>query len=316
MNGYVMTGLSAKKVTEEQQGILCAPIDPVDVEVKPVSHLQVYLSHGKYRERLNRAFGVGGWGMEAVGEPEERSGYLMQKWALWVEGRCLDVSRGAQRMGEEDEKGMAWDDAEEAAKSNALVRCCKTIGMALECWDRKWIAWFRDTHCVKVWVEGQRQPLWRRKDDPPLYKETGSVGGARPAAPVLAPPVVDKEYPQPVKEKKVPVPGNGEGYISVIQQQELFAALKEGGKRTLSEFRLLLTENKLQGTGSIPVGDFQKYLAWMKGALFPAPSGMDQLQEVAKKLGKSLQDIAEEWGYPSPERLPPDVIVEIVGSAG
>ena len=301
MNDY-LKGISSQAVTKDQQEILCAPVDPADVEVKPASFLQVYLSHGKYRERLNKAFGAGGWGMVPVGEPEEKAGYLMQKWALWAGDRCLDVSRGAQLLGnEDDDKGMSWDDAEESAKSNAIVRCCKAIGIAAECWDRKWIAGFRENYCVQVWVEGQKRPLWRRQDDPPLYRETGMVRkGERPVAD--PPPKVE------MLKKEVEKKENGKGtYISVDQQKSLFEQLKVAGKRTLNEFQLYLTQRGKQGTGSILVSEFDSYVGWLKGE----EVSLSGIEEAAKKLGKTPQELAEEWGYPAPERVPPEVLKEI-----
>ena len=70
--------------------------------------------------------------------------------------------------------------ATEGAKSNALMRCCKDLGIASELWDPRFIRTFRAKHCVEVWVEdaksGRKRKLWRRKDMGPFeypFKETG-----------------------------------------------------------------------------------------------------------------------------------------------
>lgn len=308
MDDY-LAGISSKKVSDEQQQILCAPVDPDDVEVKPTSFFQAYLSHSKYRERLNKAFGAGGWGMKPVGEPEKRDDYLLQKWTLWAEGRCLDVSVGAQVLGSEED-GMPWEDAIESVKSKALVRCCKAIGVAMECWNRQWIAHFRDNYCVKVWIKDKKQPVWRRKDDQPLYNETGIVAGPSPSQGRAVP---DSAHPLGMKDKGT-VHENGSRTITPAQEAELIALLKATRKRTPEEFRVLLSQHKIQRTGKILASEFHQYLAWAKGEPIPdgkeSPLGM--LQEVAGRLGKTPQALAEEWGYPAPERVPPDVLAEIV----
>lgn len=66
---------------------------------------------------------------------------------------------------------MSLATALEAAKSNALMRCCKDIGIASELWDPSFNTKWRSTHCVQVWVmnrDGKKRKLWRRKDDPPI----------------------------------------------------------------------------------------------------------------------------------------------------
>ncbi len=64
--------------------------------------------------------------------------------------------------------------AGEGCKSNALMRCCKDIGIASELWDPRYIRNFKKTHCDEVWVEHvstkKRRQIWLRKDSPaPAY---------------------------------------------------------------------------------------------------------------------------------------------------
>lgn len=88
----------------------------------------------------------------------------------------VSTARGEQEYF--DPNGVAT--ATEGAKSNALMRCCKDLGIASELWDPRFIRTFRAKHCVEVWVEdaktGRKRKLWRRKDQPAFeypYKETG-----------------------------------------------------------------------------------------------------------------------------------------------
>lgn len=61
--------------------------------------------------------------------------------------------------------------AGEGAKSNALMRCCKDLGIAAELWDPRFIRKFKKEHCHEVWVEHvvskQKRKIWLRKDCEP-----------------------------------------------------------------------------------------------------------------------------------------------------
>ena len=59
--------------------------------------------------------------------------------------------------------------AGEGCKSNALMRCCKDIGIASELWDPRFIRTFKKAHCAEVWVENvstkKKRQIWMRKDN-------------------------------------------------------------------------------------------------------------------------------------------------------
>lgn len=63
--------------------------------------------------------------------------------------------------------------AGEGCKSNALLRCCKDLGIASELWDPRFIRAFKKAHCNEVWVEHvvtkKRRQVWTRKDSEPTY---------------------------------------------------------------------------------------------------------------------------------------------------
>jgi hypothetical protein len=60
----------------------------------------------------------------------------------------------------------------EGVKSQALVRCCKDIGVASELWDMAYVTDWKNKHAVAVWCEnqktGQKKTLYRRLDRPPF----------------------------------------------------------------------------------------------------------------------------------------------------
>lgn len=56
----------------------------------------------------------------------------------------------------------------EGCKSNALMRCCKDLGIASELWDPIYLRWFKKANLSEVWVEHvvtkKKRTFWYRKD--------------------------------------------------------------------------------------------------------------------------------------------------------
>jgi len=116
---------------------------------------------------LNAAFGPGGWGLAPRGETHVDKRIVSREWGLvclgryvpsdvlmtWLTSRLVSVARGEQEYF--DESGIPT--ATEACKSNALMRCCKDLGIASELWDPTFIREFKSKHCVEVWVEHAKQ---------------------------------------------------------------------------------------------------------------------------------------------------------------
>ncbi|KAI8867675.1 mitochondrial genome maintenance MGM101, partial [Ramicandelaber brevisporus] len=147
-----------KSITE----ILLAPIPDSDIEIKPDGML--YLPEIKYRRILNRAFGPGGWGLVPRGPHSVNERTLSREFALICLGRFVSQARGEQEFFKES--GLAT--ATEGAKSNALMRCCKDLGIASELWDPAFIHEFKAKHCKEAIVtnvsKGSKTKLWRRND--------------------------------------------------------------------------------------------------------------------------------------------------------
>lgn len=72
--------------------------------------------------------------------------------------------------------------ATEGCKSNALMRCCKDLGVASELWDPRFIRKFMKEWAKEVWVEHvttkKRRKITIRKDESVQYpwKETKLSG--------------------------------------------------------------------------------------------------------------------------------------------
>ena len=94
----------------------------------------------------------------------------------------------SQAMGEHtfySRSNLAYGKACESAKSNALMRCCKDLGVASELWDPRFIKQWKAKYAEELWCENvrnkERKKLWRRKDsaDPFPFPWRESGGGAK-----------------------------------------------------------------------------------------------------------------------------------------
>ncbi|EDV25505.1 uncharacterized protein TRIADDRAFT_55661 [Trichoplax adhaerens] len=163
-------GIAASPFPKESADILMAPVKAEDVEVKPDGLL--YLPEIRYRRILNQAFGPGGWALMPRGQPTminnegELSQLVIREFALYVGGRFVAQSVGEHLHYSKNE--LSTGKALESAKSNALMRCCKDLGVASELWDPTFVYNFKKNHCVEVWCENARnskekRKLWRLK---------------------------------------------------------------------------------------------------------------------------------------------------------
>ncbi|KAH8154324.1 uncharacterized protein LAJ45_02092 [Morchella importuna] len=156
-------GLSVEPFSKETADVLLAPLDPEDVEVKPDGI--IYLPEIKYRRILNKAFGPGAWGLAPRGETIVTDKAVTREYALVCNGRLVSVARGEQDYF--DPSGIPT--ATEGCKSNALMRCCKDLGIASELWDPRWIRGFRKKYCDEKFGEHQltkkKKKLWVKKGD-------------------------------------------------------------------------------------------------------------------------------------------------------
>lgn len=148
----------------------------------------IYLPEIKYRRVLNKAFGPGGWGLAPRGEHNISAKNISREYALICNGRFVSQARGEQDYF--DITGLPT--ASEGCKSNALMRCCKDLGIASELWYKKtqkqtshyflfilffffihrdpvFIRKFKKKYGAEVWAEHvttkKKKKLWRKKDD-------------------------------------------------------------------------------------------------------------------------------------------------------
>ena len=106
--------------------------------------------------------------------------YVVGSLSAWFLYRLVSVARGEQDYFSPD--GIPT--ASEGCKSNALMRCCKDLGVASELWDPQYIRKFKAEHVREVFVEHmvskQKKRIFLRKDAKVGYpfKETKAYGSA------------------------------------------------------------------------------------------------------------------------------------------
>ncbi|KAF9174482.1 hypothetical protein BGX21_007369 [Mortierella sp. AD011] len=158
------SGMAIEPFEKEVAEILMKPLDPDDIEIKPDGLL--YLPEIKYRRILNKAFGPGGWGLAPRSDHSVSPKTISREYALVCRGRFVSTARGEQDYF--DPSSLAT--ASEGCKSNALMRCCKDLGVASELWDPSFIRKFKKQYCEELFAEHvvtkRKKKLWKRKDQP------------------------------------------------------------------------------------------------------------------------------------------------------
>jgi len=157
-------GLGSQPFSREIADILLAPIKDQDIEIKPDGLL--YLPEIKYRRILNKAFGPGGWGLVPRTESLITKSQISREYGLICHGRLISIARGEQDYFGGEEKVTT---ALEGCKSNALMRCCKDLGIASELWDPGFIRKWKAKYCEEVFVEHvvnkKKKKLWKLKSN-------------------------------------------------------------------------------------------------------------------------------------------------------
>ncbi|SCU80606.1 LANO_0B00672g1_1 [Lachancea nothofagi CBS 11611] len=155
-------GLGSRPFEDVVQVELSKPIASEDIEIKPDG--LIYLPEIKYRRILNKTFGAGGWGLVPRSETSVTDKLVTREYALVCHGQLVSLARGEQDYFADS--GIPT--ATEGCKSNALMRCCKDLGIGSELWDPVFIKSFKKTHCTDKFVEHvttkKKRKIWLRKD--------------------------------------------------------------------------------------------------------------------------------------------------------
>ena len=177
-------------LSPEAEKVLNEPLPDDEVDIRPDDGM-IYASHEYYRRQLNRAFGRMGWTLVPGSPLTQRPGTneWYQRWVLFVGGVYAAEAFESYDY-QPNNARMDLSDVAEAIKSGALKRCCKDLGVATECWNKRFQQRWRNEHAVqvvaKVFRRGQEvnANVWRRKDADKLPGEQQRSSG--PSSPTTA----------------------------------------------------------------------------------------------------------------------------------
>ena len=140
---------------------LAEPINDSLVDIRPDG--LIYVSHPHYRDRLDAAFGVGGWALVPLAAPKVSGNRVIYYGFLKARGQYIGDAFGGAEYLPQNRNGN-FDNSAEAAKSDCLVRCCKALPIFRECWDKEYADFWKATYAEQVGSNGGRGPrVWRKK---------------------------------------------------------------------------------------------------------------------------------------------------------
>jgi hypothetical protein len=135
--------ITSQEFPEHVKQVLSTPVNELDVEIKPDGPL--YLPEVRYRRILLTAFGPGGWCLVPRGPHSIVDGILSREYALYASGRLISIARGAALIQGHSNAAAS----SESVRSNALMRCCKDLGVASELWDPSYVTKWKDRYAAK-----------------------------------------------------------------------------------------------------------------------------------------------------------------------
>lgn len=160
----------AVKLTQAQKDILFADVPEEQVEIRDDGI--VYMPHIFYSTRLRQAFG---WEFALLpkGDPmfQEKRNIVIWGFYAIVKGSLLAYAIGSNSYYEGG--FMTYADAMEGAKSNAVMRLCKDLGIATQLWQPAWLAAWKDRWAYKGQEvkKGKTVMVWKKRLSPRTGKE-------------------------------------------------------------------------------------------------------------------------------------------------
>lgn len=148
------------ELTESQKEILYAPIDDDLIEIRPDG--MIYLPWMEYVSRLKQTFGLS-WQAIPQGMPKFQGNHIYWGYYLVIQGKFAGFAIGEQEY-QPKNYGMSYGDAVEGAKSNALMRLCKGVGIGLELWQPSFIKRWKAKYAETYYNKEKQKNYWRRKE--------------------------------------------------------------------------------------------------------------------------------------------------------
>lgn len=163
-------GIAASPFPQDAQDVLGAPLRDDEISVRPDDGI-LYMSGEAVRQRLQKAFGIGGWAIKPIstivdkdavdlkGKSQPKVFYTGQ---LWILGRFAAEATGDGNWITSNPKSD-YGTALEGAKTNCISRCCKDLGMWSELRDKAFTKAWQDKNVINTaaagWVKRPRQPV-------------------------------------------------------------------------------------------------------------------------------------------------------------
>lgn len=214
----------------------------------------IYIEHAHLRDRLNKVFGLGQWAIVPRNRWAEdfRTYKGVDASRVYVEAMLL--VRGcfvSEAVGDmvyyKNNESQNYGDAVEGAKTAALRRCVKELGVGLQAWKKEWcIGW------------------WQRRNGKPS-KTTEEMRQPSPSKPSILKPN------QPAPETFVPV-----CTVKMVTEKQ-----GESNGKAWTAYFVLLDD----GVGEIQVGTFSKTVAEMAKTLSETGEQAEVTYKPGKKPG-------------------------------
>ncbi|MCX6574891.1 MAG: hypothetical protein NTV82_00700 [Candidatus Aminicenantes bacterium] len=309
--GQLIPQAGTVELTTQQTEILYAKVKDEDVEIRPDG--LIYLPWVEYVSRLHEAFGME-WAIIPRGMPEMNPGGTGLLWGffLMVKGKPAGFAIGEQEY-YANNATMTWGDACEGAKSNALMRLCKGIGISLELWKpsfvKRWKGLYAESYpdpTGKLNQWNKVRTVWRKKG--PANKEPGEPKEKQKAKAETKPPVQEKpaakagtqEKAKPAanaKYKTTPPAGRPSGDdiadMAETQEPELTEEQKKKHLATIGAIKMVLAGQ------TIDYKDFKKFLG-----------------ELQQKNPGGRVFVRDKFGHPSLEAGNSGDVGELLKNAG
>ena len=259
--GQLIPRAGTVELTAQQREILYAKVKDEDVEIRADG--LIYLPWMEYVCRLHEAFGME-WATIPRGLPEMNPGNTGLLWGFWliVKGSPQGFAIGEQEY-YANNATMTWGDACEGAKSNALMRLCKGIGISLELWRpsfvKRWKGLYAESYDhpkgeLDRW--GKVKKLWRKKG---AEKEPREPQEKQKAKAETKPPVQEKPAANAKSKTKAPPgetrPGDDIAAMAETQEPELTEEQKKKHLANIGAIKMVLAGQ------TIDYKDFKKFLA-------------------------------------------------------
>lgn len=310
--GLLIPQAGTVELTAQQKEILFAKAKDEDVEIRPDG--LIYLPWTDYVSRLHEAFGME-WAIIPRGMPEMNPGGTGLLWGffLMVKGRPAGFAIGEQEY-YANNATMTWGDACEGAKSNALMRLCKGIGISLELWKpsfvKRWKGLYAESYpdpTGKLNQWNKVRTLWRKKG--PANKEPGEPKEKQKAKAETKPPAQEKPAAKAGAQAKAKPaanakskakappgetrPGDDIAAMAETQDPELTEEQKKKHLATIGAIKMVLAGQ------TIDYKDFKKFLA-----------------ELQQKNPGGRVFVRDKFGHPSLEAGNSGDVGELLKNAG